>query len=142
VAVGDSTTLSLTVEGRGNVKDSPAPNLELKGFKVYDDQPSFKASVTDGKIGGVKTFKKALVPLENGKLEIPKVTLDYFDPKTGTYRTAETQSFTLNVTKGVGEDAKNMVHVTGGSSKKEVKALGEDIMPIKHGSSVTESDAA
>jgi len=132
LAVGDSTTLSLRIEGQGNIRDARFPDLELKGFKTYDDQPSVDAKILGTKLGGSKTFKKALVPLEAGRLTIPAIHLVYFDPSVGRYQNADSQPMTLEVSAGTGKES--LTHVSAGapgSDQKEIVAKGEDLMPVK-----------
>ena len=132
LAVGDSTTLSLVVEGQGNIRDARIPVIDLKGFKTYDDQPALKTEVENSKWGGSKTFKKALVPLEKGSLTVPPIRLTYFDPVDAAYKTSETPALPLTVVPGSGNES--LAHVSGGpalSNQKEVRMQGEDLMPIK-----------
>ena len=65
--VGDTTTLTVTVSGKGNVQDITFDEPDLKGyFKIYPDKPEFHQTVHNNQIMGEKAFKFALVPLEAG----------------------------------------------------------------------------
>ena len=76
--VGDTTTLTVTVSGKGNVQDITFEEPDLKGyFKIYPDKPEFHQTVQNNQITGKKVFKFALVPLEAGNRTLPKL-----DPKT------------------------------------------------------------
>ncbi len=141
LAVGDSTTLSIEIEGQGNIRDAKAPELALNGFKVYDDQPSLKVETLQGKLGGIKTFKKALIPLEAGTKTIPGVTFNYFDTSERAYRTLKTADMPLTVVKGSG--AEELTHVAAASNsdeKKEVKIQGQDIMAVRREIAVMRTD--
>jgi len=69
---GDSTTLTVTISGMGNLRDLvDIPPETVDGFKIYPDKPTFQLSIQDNKIVSQKVFKKALVPLQEGGLEVP-----------------------------------------------------------------------
>ena len=129
---GESATLTLTLTGQGNLKNSPAIKVEnLEGFKVYDDKPSFEPQVIDGRVGGKLVIKKALVPLKEGMLQVPPVAVAYFNPRSGTYETARTQALSLDVLPAR-EKEKLPVTETAkqAAEKQEIKILGKDILPI------------
>ena len=132
VAVGDSTTLSVEIEGKGNIRDATLPPLNWPHFKMYDDKPVLKVSGEGGKIEGTKSFKKALVPLQAGKEVLPPIPLSYFDVTEKKYKTISTKEQTLQVTPGT--DSGQLTHVSGQqeeTAKKDIQVQGEDLMPIK-----------
>ena len=64
VRAGDSVTLTVTVSGTGNVMDAAIPAVNLPDtFKVYDDVPQEKITLTQQGYQGDKTFKRAIVPM-------------------------------------------------------------------------------
>lgn len=140
VAVGDSVTLTVELSGTGNVRDARLPDLKLEGLKVYDDQPVVKTAVSDGHLGGTKTFKKALVPLKAGTVTVPAIRIPYFDPKAKTYRVAETPPLGLTVAPGTAEEAPRPAAGGQPLSKKDISVVGSDIMPIKHAGAVLSED--
>lgn len=133
--VGDSTTLTVTVSGRGNLRDlAQVPPEEIPGCKLYPDKPSLEWKATEEGIHGTKVFKKALVPLQPGDLEIPAATLSYFDPYEQAYRTARTHPIVVTVEKAAESED---LRVTEGSPRTTggapVQLLGKDILPIHTG---------
>ncbi len=133
--LGDSTTLTVTVTGIGNLRDLAALLPEtIPGFKVYPDKPSFQAEIQGDTLRGTKVFKKALVPLKAGPMKIPPQEVPYFDPVKGAYRIARTAPIPLTV-EGNGE--KEPLHLVTSSdlagSKRSIKVLGKDILPIHTG---------
>jgi hypothetical protein len=130
--VGESATLTLTLSGTGNLKNYQTINITgLQNFKVYDDKPAFEPKVFAGKVGGKLTIKKALVPLTEGNLQIPPVTVSYFHPSSGIYKTAKTGPHTIRVFPATEKEKFHIVEAlekTG--TKQEVKILGRDILPI------------
>lgn len=130
--VGESTTLTLTLTGTGNLKGSPGIKLENPdGFKVYDDKPSFEPQVSGSQIGGKLVIKKALVPLKEGILQVPPVALSYFNPRSGKYETARTGTHLLEVIPGKDKEKLPVAEAEKPkSTKQEIKILGRDILPI------------
>jgi len=132
--VGDTTTLTVTVSGKGNIRGIvlPEPNLK-KMFKVYPDQPESHQTVTGNQIAGKKIFKFALVPLKPGLLNIPAFTLSYFDVSVKDYRQFETQPITINVRPSTAKEDLNLVqsnHLGNNPFQPEVENLAEDILPL------------
>jgi len=133
--VGDSTTLTVTVTGNGNLRDlvelSPG---EMPGFKVYPDKPSFQVNIQGDTLHGTKVFKKALVPIEHGTLEIPPQEVPYFDPGKGSYQIASTAPILLTVEENGDKEPLNLVTAAAlPGSKSSIKILGKDILPIHTG---------
>lgn len=130
--VGESATLTLTLSGTGNLKNYQAINITgMQNFKVYDDKPVFEPRVFAGKVGGKLTIKKALVPLTEGNLHIPPVTVSYFHPSSGIYKTAKTGPYTIRVLPATEKEKFQVVEaVKKTGTKQEVKILGRDILPI------------
>jgi hypothetical protein len=133
--VGDSTTLTVTVTGDGNLRDlvTLAPG-DMPGFKIYPDKPSFGLDIRGDRLLGTKVFKKALVPLEEGVLEIPPQEVPYFDPEKGAYRIARTAPFTLTVEQDGETEPLHLITAAAlPGSKSSIKVLGKDILPIHTG---------
>ncbi len=132
---GDSTTLTVTVSGMGNLRDLVTLSPEIiPGFKIYPDKPNLQLKAQDNIIKGTKVFKKALVPLREGSLEVPPHEITYFDPSQEIYQTAKTSPITLIVEKGQQAEPLHLVQsslLKGG--KSSIKILGEDILPIHTG---------
>lgn len=133
--VGDSTTLTVTVTGNGNLRDlvelSPQ---DMPGFKVYPDKPSFEVDMQGDRLHGTKVFKKALVPIEHGILEIPPQEVPYFDPEKGSYQIAGTAPIRLTVEENGEKEPLHLVTAAAlPGSKSSIKILGMDILPIHTG---------
>jgi len=132
---GDSTTLTITVTGEGNLRDllTVGPE-EIPGFKIYPDKPSFELRVQGSLVVSTRVFKLALVPLEEGTLEIPSVQIAYFDPDTEAYQVAQTDPIPLSVKKGEASDSLPLITSPFGSGpKSKIQIVGKDILPIHTG---------
>ncbi len=132
--VGDTTTLTVTVSGRGNVRDISFDEPDLKNlFKIYPDKPEFKQTVHDNQIRGEKVFKFALVPLEAGSRTLPEFSLPYFDSKSAQYRIAKTNPIFLYIKPSSAKENLNFVQSRQQDklmTKPEIETLGTDILPI------------
>ncbi len=132
---GDSTTLTVKVSGQGNLRDLVSLSPEaIPGFKIYPDKPNFQLQIENDIVKGTKVFKKALVPLQEGNIEIPAHEITYFDPSQGLYRSAKTTPIMLIIEKGQQTEPLHLVQsplLKG--SKSSIKILGEDILPIHTG---------
>ena len=141
VNTGESVTLTITVQGTGNIMDAalPALNLDHDRFKVYEDTPVQDIDVTEKGFMGKKVFKQALVPSLPGKVTIPALKMVFFDIDSGTYKTTASSSLELNV---LPKGPMTVVDATPGPSdtvalsdarpkKAEVKLKNRDILDIR-----------
>jgi hypothetical protein len=132
---GDSTTLTVTVTGRGNLQDLVAVSPEeIAGFKVYPDKPTYQSEIRGDALVGTKVFKKALVPVEGGTVEIPVHEVPYFDPEQGSYRVAATPPLSVTVEAGDRRESLHLVTAAAPTgSGSTIRILGKDILPIHTG---------
>ncbi len=130
--VGESTTLTLTISGTGNIKMITEPPLPgLTRFKTYDDKPGGSTDRSGLALSGSKVFRKALVPLEPGNLSVPGLTLSFFDPGEGAYRTARTSAIPLTVNPADGQEELRLTEsISPSTGKVAVRILADDILPV------------
>ena len=136
VEVGDTATLMVTVTGQGNVKDLSLPSPRWRDdFKVYEDQSEYRQVTGARAVSGEKVYTYALVPLRPGRLKVPAIPLNYFDPTKGDYVSIQTQALPLMVSPGTGDPKLNGVE----SGSYTTGKTGEDILPIHTGPKIFES---
>ena len=132
--VGDTTTLTITVSGNGNLRGVSFPEPDLKKlFKIYPDQPEFNQTIIGNQITGKKVFKFALVPLKPGVVKLPAFTLYYFDPTIKDYRQAQTHPIEVNVRPSSSQETLNLVQSNSLGNiiaKPKIEILAEDILPL------------
>jgi hypothetical protein len=129
----EPVTLTVTVEGEGNIKAvSPPPLPRLDGFKMYETVTSVQASKTDTGLRGSKTFKTVLKPEASGPQEVPAIAFSYFDPLSKSYRTVRSSPLRLTVTPSSRPD--DRVSGPGLGTPESVKVLGQDIRFLKDSS--------
>ena len=85
IKLGDSTKLTVSLSGLGNLKEADLPDWNLNNFKIYKDKPLTDTHVTPDGIEGVKTFQLAFVPTVSGDLTLPELSLSYLDSETEKY---------------------------------------------------------
>ncbi|UZR92827.1 BatD family protein [Chondrinema litorale] len=129
VKSNEPVTFTVKVSGNGNLKfvdplkiNFP-PDLEVYGPKIDNNFKATNAGTT-----GSKTFEYLVIPRRHGNYTIPSVDFSWFNPSTGKYETASTESYEINVEKGTGDDV-TVVNPT--LSKENVQMLGKDIRYIK-----------
>jgi len=131
---GDTTTLTFTVSGIGNVMDVSLTDLNLGDqFKIYPDQPIFTKSIHGNQIGGEKIFKFALVPFTTGRQTISSISLNYFDPDQNEYNTISTNPISLTIKPVTGTENLNLVQSKTAPTQQNgstVSILARDILPI------------
>jgi hypothetical protein len=133
---GESATLTVSVSGEGNINRIPDPEMPaLADVKIYADQPVLESTQDRDGLRGTKTMKWALVPEKDGHLEIPPVTVSFFDTENHVYKTLKSSSHTLSVQPGKKEliaASETIVAALSNDStvKQTVVELGRDIFPV------------
>lgn len=98
VAVGDATTLTLALEGRGSLQSIPEPRLpELAGLKLFPPQEQSNEELRGTTLWGNRQWSFVLVPERAGTYTLPAVEMPFFDPQTGRYEVAASPGLTLVV---------------------------------------------
>lgn len=128
----DALSLTLTVNGTGNMKLINTPKIEFpEGFETYDAKVTDNFKLTTNGLTGSKTFEFLAVPRFPGKYIIPPVKFVYFDTNAKTYKTLSTKSYEINVLKGEVDNNHSIADYTG--NQQIVKHLNHDIRYIKLG---------
>jgi hypothetical protein len=99
VAVGEPVTWTLALTGTGNWPDiAGLPAREAsQDFQVVPTKP--KRELKNGSLFDATLSEDAvLVPGKPGTYTLPPVSFTYFDPKSGSYKTLTTDSFSVTVT--------------------------------------------
>ncbi|MBN1335759.1 MAG: BatD family protein [Deltaproteobacteria bacterium] len=135
VRAGESVTLTVEIAGDGTLSGFRLPPSPDSGaFRAYDDAPEVTGALEQGRFRSVARLRRAIVPLEEGLLQIPPIPITWFDPQEGRYVTASIPGGTLEVLPGeVGDPDVVSFAGDGRPAQHEVEALGEDILPIHTG---------
>jgi len=123
VAANKPVNLTIVIEGEGNLDDIEKFNIDIPNAVVYPDEPSVNAAVQAGTYRGIVIEKSAIVADSN--YTIPSVSFSYFDKKTQSKKTIETDPIAITV--------------IGGAAHKSGTALIEE-KNTGTGASVTDSN--
>lgn len=131
-------TLKVTVKGDGNMKLMGDPVVEFPSeFDVYDPIISNNYKLTARGFSGEKTYEYVVTPRTAGSFTVPAARFTYFDTATGSYKTAQSKEFTIEVAKGASQaTASGNVYVV----KQDGKLLANDIRYIKLGAQAIDTD--
>jgi len=99
VKAGDAVTLKIVVRGSGNLSQLKLPPLTGldQSFRVYEPKVSDRLE-HEGKVSGEKIVEYLLMPTRGGRLTIPPLHLDTFNPETERYQRLSTAPIALTVT--------------------------------------------
>lgn len=132
VRVGDSVTLTVQLEGDGTAGGFRLPALpDSDRYRVYDDEPESESWIDGGRFHSRVVARRAIVPTRPGRLEIPALSLSWYDPHARTWVRRTTESRSIEILPG--EEGAVEVDAFGGEEedrKDRVASLGEDILPI------------
>ncbi len=137
VNVGESTTLSITLSGTGNIMDAEEPQVNVSdAVKVYKDTPAEDIVINSKGISGKKVFRSALVPVLEGRYVIDPVKLNYFNTDEGRYKTISTNSIVVFANQSREKEKVEVFKAPIQSppmkiKKKKVEFTGRDILPLK-----------
>lgn len=99
---GQPLTLTVEVSGDGHPDLVTEPSIpDNDNFKFYKSKSDSKIEHAANEFHGTKTFQIPVVPLKSGHLEIPPLSLSYFDPRENRYETVTTKPIAVDVKPGV-----------------------------------------
>jgi hypothetical protein len=98
--VGDPMLLTLSVEGRGNVKLLPRPAVALSWGTIVPGEVRVHLDTTAQEVRGTKEFDWLITPHDSGQLTLPPVRYPYFDPYRERYEIAATSPSAVHVGPG------------------------------------------
>ncbi len=97
VDAGDPISLTMRIEGRGNMDAVSAPRIDFgPDFRVYDAQLQ-QRDLNQRRSRGRIEFEQVIIPRSDHIEAIPPIAFTFFDPAQGTYRTVERGPFPIRV---------------------------------------------
>lgn len=118
----EASSLKIIISGTGNLKPAKSPAITLPdALELYDPIESNDQVYSNGQINATRTIEYSLIPRKTGRVQLPTLTLSYFDPKSGSYRTATAQAQTVEVVQG-----RNIEHQQGGAVLQHATS-GQDV---------------
>ena len=134
VAAGDPVTVTLTMRGTGSLENVTPPTIPAgDGLRVVSaaanqpgSQPAAAANVAE------RTYEQVVIPERAGTMNLPALRFSWFDPTTGTYKTASHPVIPLVVSPRAAGSAPS--HVIGAAPPlpaAKPETLGHDLVFIK-----------
>ncbi len=101
-------TLTYTISGKGDMKLIEFPKLVFdSNLEVYDPKIDVTYTNNGDDISSKKTIEYLVIPRKEGVFAMPNWTLSYFDTKTNSYKTTNSQIVKLEVT-GINTNTENL----------------------------------
>lgn len=124
--VGDPISLTMVIEGEGNLDTLNAPSITENGlFRVY--APRVMESALD-RAGhrGRRTFEQVIIPRTAEVRKVPALTFSYFDPEDETYKGITRGPVELDL-QGDAPDVSRQVRSADRAAERSTRIVGEDI---------------
>ncbi|NQZ44758.1 MAG: protein BatD [Flavobacteriaceae bacterium] len=113
----ESLQAKVEVTGKGNLKLFQLPEPDLpSALEVYEPEFDENVRTTAAGMQGKVANNYTIVPAFRGKYPIPSISFSFFDPKTATYKTLNSDEITINVMEGP-TDGGESVTATPGARK-------------------------
>ncbi|WP_103863802.1 BatD family protein [Aquimarina sp. I32.4] len=130
----ESLDAKVLVSGGGNLKLFDLPKLNIPdGMEEYEPQHNERVRTNLTGMRGDISDTYTLVPQHKGNYSIPSVSFSYFDLKTKTYKTIESDEITIHVEKDPAVPYNDTSNVASqeGVSKKRVTQIGNQFRFLK-----------
>jgi hypothetical protein len=105
---GEPFTLTLTVQGDGNLELLPRPALLVPWATIVKDPEQYAWDSTGTLVHGAKTFQWTITPHDGATGQLPTIRYTYFDPYAKRYAVATTEPITLTVGTATGTTTSSM----------------------------------
>jgi hypothetical protein len=98
LTVGSGKTVEIVVSSEGNLNSLKSlPLTSTSDVQVYEETPRLDRDVRGAKMILRKIFRYSLVPTRSGLVQLPPISLSYFDPDLKEYQTATTSPIAFPV---------------------------------------------
>ena len=134
----ESLQAKVEVSGKGNLIlfKLPEPNLP-SALEVYEPEFDEKVRTTLSGMEGKVSNNYTVVPAFKGKYPIPSISFSYFDPKSKTYKTLDSDEIVIDVIKGPVSATPTANSGTATNNKQNVIATGDQFNFIKTKANLT-----
>jgi hypothetical protein len=122
VQVGDILTLTLSVEGEGDLRPATAPvPRKMDGFKIYPLKEMTREM-------SILRTEQIIIPQSTNASEVGEVLFSYFNPETHTFETAKAGPFKLRFTDKPANPVETAVRVIDTATPSRADAaLGQGV---------------
>ena len=127
----ESLQAIVEVRGKGNLKLFQLPTPELpSSLEVYDPEHNENVRTTLSGMQGKVSDSYTIVPSFKGKYPVPSISFSYFNPKSETYHTINSEEIMINVIEGPANSSGTMAN-NPINSKQRVVTTGNQFNFIK-----------
>ena len=127
----ESLQAIVEVRGKGNLKLFQLPTPELpSSLEVYDPEHNENVRTTLSGMQGKVSDSYTIVPSFKGKYPVPSISFSYFNPKSETYHTINSEEIMINVIEGPANSSGTMTN-NPINSKQRVVTTGNQFNFIK-----------
>tara|TARA_R110001583_G_scaffold419_8_gene3958 strand:- start:1341 stop:3119 length:1779 start_codon:yes stop_codon:yes gene_type:complete len=127
----ESLQAIVEVSGQGNLKLFQLPVPELpSSLEVYDPEHNEDVRTTLAGMQGKISDSYTIVPSFKGKYPVPSISFSYFNPKTASYQTINSEEILINVIQGP-TNSSNPINNNTVNSKQSVVTSGNQFNFIK-----------
>ena len=95
VRTGDAITLSLRVEGVGNLRDVRPELPAVEGLRILAPQVEDEITQDGDRVGGTRTLEWLVIPEQPGRHTLPSIEVPTFDPTAARYGTARSEPIVI-----------------------------------------------
>lgn len=128
---GEALNLTTVIRGVGNIKSLPEPKRpDLPSLRFFDSESAVKIERIGDRVGGSKTFKTVAVPRVSGPIDIPALSISYYDPAKRAFARAQSKPIHLTVLPGDPNAALPVVG-PGAAPAPGLTAVASDILYLK-----------
>ncbi len=130
VRPGDPITLSITIQGDGNMDTVAPPAIqESELFRVYPPRLT-GTELNRAQSRGKKRYEQVIIPRSSEATEIPALPFSFFEPDTEQYQTITAGPFPLTMLEG-DPSVSRVVRADDTVGDHRARIIGQDIVYLK-----------
>jgi len=95
INVGEAISLKIDIQGQGNIEDIEDIKVAIDKTTIYENKPQIKGELKDEKYSGSYSKSFSLLPTQS--IEIPSISLRYFDKKLNKVITKSSEKIKIEV---------------------------------------------
>ncbi|GGH37097.1 hypothetical protein IA57_05950 [Mangrovimonas yunxiaonensis] len=128
----ESLQLKIEVSGNGNLKLFELPKVSVpSSLEIYEPEHTENIRTNLNGMQGQIADTYTVVPQYKGKYPIPDVSFSYFDPKTETYKSLNSNSIVIDVLEGPTNASSNDNIAAAPNSKQKVIMSNDQFAFVK-----------
>ncbi len=128
-ATNEPMSLKVKISGKGNMNMIEPLDIEFPpDFEVYDPKTADNTKASLGGSTGNKVFEYLIIPRNPGEFKVGPINFSYFDLSDQSYKTLNSDQFTLKIAKGKDAPAGSSI---SNVNKENIQYLGKDIRFLK-----------